>query len=99
MNQNGFFKTFDGTRLFYSVEGSGPPLVFCYGLVCSKLHWSYQMDYFRKNHTIIWFDYRGHHRSDNPESPDQLTIANIAHDLEFLFKELKLSKATLLGHS
>ncbi|MBI3556758.1 MAG: alpha/beta hydrolase [Deltaproteobacteria bacterium] len=97
--QNGFYKTFDGTRLFYSVEGSGPPLVFCYGLVCSKLHWSYQMDYFKKNYTVIWFDYRGHHRSDAPAKPEALTIDNIAHDIECLMNELHLPKATLLGHS
>ncbi|MBI3541934.1 MAG: alpha/beta hydrolase [Deltaproteobacteria bacterium] len=99
MQQNGFFKTFDGTRLFYSVEGSGPPLVFCYGLVCSKLHWSYQMEYFRRNYTVIWFDYRGHHRSDAPAKPEQLTIDNIARDIECLLNELKIEKATLLGHS
>ncbi|MEW6055383.1 MAG: alpha/beta hydrolase [Bdellovibrionota bacterium] len=97
--QNGFFKTFDGTRLFYSIEGSGPPLIFCYGLVCSKLHWSYQMEYFKKNHTVIWFDYRGHHCSDTPQNPEQLTIENIARDIECLLDELKIEKATLLGHS
>ena len=97
--QNGFYKTFDGTRLFYSVEGSGPPLLFCYGLVCSKLHWSYQMDYFKKNYTVIWFDYRGHHRSDSPARPEALTIDNIARDIECLMNELHVPKATLLGHS
>lgn len=99
MSQNGFFKTFDGTRLFYSIEGSGPPLLFCYGLVCSKLHWSYQMEYFKKNYTVIWFDYRGHHRSDFPDNQESLTIANLARDLECLLDELKIPKATMLGHS
>jgi pimeloyl-ACP methyl ester carboxylesterase len=97
--QNGFFKTFDGTRLFYSIEGKGPPLLFCYGLVCSKLHWSYQMDYFKKNHTVIWFDYRGHHLSDTPNKPEHLSIDNMARDVECLLDELKIPKATLLGHS
>lgn len=99
MQQNGFYKTFDGTRLFYSVEGSGPPLLFCYGLVCSKLHWSYQMEYFKRHYTVIWFDYRGHHRSDMPENIEALTIENIARDIECLLDELEIKKATLLGHS
>lgn len=97
--RNGFFKTFDGTRLFYSIEGSGPPLVFCYGLVCSKLHWSYQMEYFKKHYTVIWFDYRGHHRSETPANPEALTIDNMARDVECLLDELKIPKATFLGHS
>jgi len=99
MQQKGFFKTFDGTRLFYSVEGEGEPLVFCYGLVCSKLFWSYQMDYFKSRHKIIWFDYRGHHRSDLPENPEHLTIENLAKDVEALLDELNIPQATFLGHS
>ena len=96
---NSFFKTFDGTKLFYSVEGKGPPLIFCYGLVCSKLHWSYQVEYFKKYYTVIWFDYRGHHNSDFPKSESDLTLGNIAHDLECLMDELNLKEAKLLGHS
>jgi pimeloyl-ACP methyl ester carboxylesterase len=97
--KNGFFKSFDGTRLFYSVEGEGPPLVFCYGLVCSKLHWSYQMEYFKKNHTVIFMDYRGHNNSQFPQDPATLTVRDIAHDLDCLTDELKIGPATFLGHS
>lgn len=57
------------------------------------------MEYFKKNFTVIWFDYRGHHRSDTPPHAEQLTIANMAHDIECLLDELKISQATLLGHS
>jgi len=98
-SRNGFFKSFDGTRLFYSIEGQGPPLLFCYGLVCSKLHWSYQMEYFKKNYTVIWFDYRGHHRSDLPSNPELLSIRNIARDVVCLLDELHVSSATVLGHA
>lgn len=58
------------------------------------------MEYFKKNYTVIWFDYRGHHRSDLPENPETgLTIENMARDIECLLNELKIPKATLLGHS
>ena len=66
MPLHGYIRSFDGTRLFYSIEGKGPPLIFCYGLVCSSLHWTYQIEYFRKNYQAIWFDYRGQHRSEEP---------------------------------
>lgn len=97
--QNGFFKTFDGTKLFYSVQGEGPPLLFCYGLVCSQLHWSYQMEYFRNRYSVIWFDYRGHHLSDVPKNIESLTISNFAKDVDCLLHELKIPKITILGHS
>src|SRR5690606_12357945 len=70
--QHGYIKSFDGTRLFYSIEGQGKPLVFCYGLVCSSLHWTYQIDYFRRNFQTVWFDYRGHQNSDVPKDLNSL---------------------------
>jgi len=96
---HGYFKSFDGTKLFYSVEGQGKPLVFCYGLVCSSLHWTYQIDYFQTGYQTIWFDYRGHHNSETPKDLSSLTIGNIAHDLQLLLDELKIDKPVLLGHS
>ena len=97
--RHGYFKTFDGTRIFYSVEGQGKPLVFCYGLVCSSLHWTYQIDYFRQNYQTIWFDYRGHQNSEIPADLNTLNIPTMAKDLEALLEELKIKDAVFLGHS
>ena len=96
---NGYFRSFDGTRLFYSIEGKGRPLIFCYGLVCSSLHWTYQIERFQRDYKTIWFDYRGHQNSDLPEDLNSLTLTNIARDLGVLFDELGLKDAVLLGHS
>jgi alpha-beta hydrolase superfamily lysophospholipase len=96
---HGYFNSFDGTKLFYSVEGSGPPLVFCYGLVCSSLHWTYQIDYFQSRYRAIWFDYRGHHNSEVPKDLGSLTLPNMARDLGILLDELKIEDAVFLGHS
>ncbi len=96
---HGFVKSFDGTRLFYSVEGSGKPLIFCYGLVCSSLHWTYQIDHFQQTHQAVWFDYRGHQNSETPQNLDSLTLGNIARDLGTVLDELKIKDAVFLGHS
>ncbi|MGE4231867.1 MAG: alpha/beta fold hydrolase [Bacteriovoracia bacterium] len=99
---NGFIKSFDGTRIYYSVEGvldDAPPLLFCYGLVCSKLHWSYQMEFFKKKHKVIWLDYRGHHLSELPKNLADLTIQNIVKDIVCLLDELKVPEVVALGHS
>lgn len=97
--KHGYFKSFDGTKLFYHVEGNGKPLVFCYGLVCSSLHWAHQIQYFKSSHQTIYFDYRGHHHSDVPENLNSLTIENSAKDLVALLDELNINSAVLLGHS
>ncbi|MBC7691602.1 MAG: alpha/beta hydrolase [Methylotenera sp.] len=96
---HGYFKTFDGTKLFYSIEGKGKPLIFCYGLVCSSLHWTYQIDHFKENYQTIWFDYRGHQNSEAPVDLDSLTLENLAKDIACLMDELKLKDAVFLGHS
>ncbi len=96
---HGYVKSFDGTKLFYSIEGKGKPLVFCYGLVCSSLHWTYQIEHFRKNYQAIWFDYRGHQNSEVPRNLDSLTLENIARDLGIVLEELNIKDAVFLGHS
>jgi pimeloyl-ACP methyl ester carboxylesterase len=96
---HGYVKSFDDTKLFYSIEGKGIPLVFCYGLVCSSLHWTYQIDYFQNNYKTIWFDYRGHHNSEIPKDLKSLTLENMAMDLGILLDELDIKEAVFLGHS
>lgn len=96
---HGYIKSFDGTKIFYSVEGKGPPLVFCYGLVCSSLHWTYQIEYFQQRYRTIWFDYRGHQNSETPKDLTSLTLPNMARDLGVLLDELGIQDAILLGHS
>ncbi len=96
---HGYIKGFDGTKLFYSLEGQGKPLIFCYGLVCSSLHWTYQIEHFSKNYQAVWMDYRGHGNSDVPQDLRSLTVPNLARDLGILLDELGLKDAVFLGHS
>jgi pimeloyl-ACP methyl ester carboxylesterase len=96
---HGYFKSFDGTKLFYSIEGQGKPLIFCYGLVCSSLHWTYQIEHFQRTHQAIWFDYRGHQNSELPADLSSLTLGNVARDLGLLLDELGVRDAVFLGHS
>ncbi len=90
---------FDGSPIFYCVEGKGKPLVFAYGVACSSLHWTYQIDYFRKNYQCIWFDYRGHRRSPIPSNLETLTIDSCVKDLKSVLDFLDVKEATILGHS
>ncbi len=90
---------FDGTPIFYCTEGEGPPLVFCYGFACSALHWTYQIDYFRKNFKCIWLDYRGHRKTPIPEKIETLTIESIVKDVQSVLDFLDIKEAVFLGHS
>lgn len=95
----GSIPSFDGTPIFYCVEGKGKPLVFSYGVACSSLHWTYQIDYFRKNYQCIWFDYRGHRRTSIPENLNTLNIDSCVKDLKCVLDFLEVKEASFLGHS
>lgn len=95
----GTVPSFDGTPIFYCEEGEGLPIVFCYGIACSTLHWTYQIDYFRKNYRCIWFDYRGHRHTPLPERPESMTIEASARDLKAVLDFLDIPKADIAGHS
>lgn len=95
----GTVKGFDGTPIFYCSEGQGEPLVFCYGIACSSLHWTYQIDYFRKNYRCIWVDYRGHRHTPLPANLNTLTIDACVRDLKSVLDFLEIPQATFLGHS
>jgi len=99
LTQNGYFDSFDGTKIFFSKEGEGRPLVFVYGLVCSSLHWTYQIEHFKKNYQAVWFDYRGHHNSGMPSDIKSITIEAMASDLAQLLEHEGIRDAIFLGHS
>jgi len=73
--------------------------VFCYGVACSSLHWTYQIDYFRKNYQCIWFDYRGHRRTPIPDKLESLSIDSCVKDLKCILDFMEVKEAAILGHS
>ena len=95
----GYFKSFDGTRIYYETKGEGPPLVFVYGIGCLMNHWRPQIKYFSESFQTIILDYRAHHKSDIPKDPHSLSIDSLAKDLHELMRHLEITKASFWGHS
>lgn len=98
-HSHGFVESYDKTSIYYEVEGSGQPLIFCYGVVCNHLQWKYQTKHFKKKYQIVHIDYRGHNRSGSPKKKEGLTIQGCAQDLHAVITKLRIKKAVLLGHS
>jgi pimeloyl-ACP methyl ester carboxylesterase len=97
--KTGYFKSFDGTKLYYEVRGEGKPLVLAYGIGCLINHWLPQLKHFSQNYQTIVFDYRGHHQSELPQDWSQLTIDALARDCHALVEHLGISSASFWGHS
>ncbi|MBI4404046.1 MAG: alpha/beta hydrolase [Deltaproteobacteria bacterium] len=95
----GFFRSGDGTAIYYESSGEGRPLIFCYGLVCSIDHLHFQIEHFSQRYQVIAFDYRGHHRSSTPQNDRNITLEWCAKDVQGLIRHLGLKEAVCIGHS
>lgn len=97
--EEGFFHSFDGTRIYYNQAGRGLPLVCCDGIACDQYAWKYVFAWFAPFCRVVRWNYRGHGKSDAPADFDRLTIGDLADDLLRLLDELRIERAVLLGHS
>lgn len=94
------FTTSDNTKLYYECYGdTGPVIVMIYGIACLMNHWHHQIEDFAKDHRILIYDLRGHHKSELGDSP--ITIELLANDaielLDHVFS--KNEQAHFWGHS
>jgi pimeloyl-ACP methyl ester carboxylesterase len=97
--KTGYFKSFDGTPIYYEVRGKGKPIVLTYGIVCLMNHWHHQLKHFSENYQTIVFDLRGHHNTPVPLDRENLSLDAIARDIPLLLEHLGHEKASFWGHS
>jgi non-heme chloroperoxidase len=94
----GMIRTKDGTQLHYKDWGSGPAVVFSHGWPLNADSWEAQMVFLAaRGHRCIAHDRRGHGRSDQPWTGNDMNT--YADDLSELIEGLGLKKATLVGFS
>lgn len=97
--REGYVRSFDGTRIWYKSVGRGPALMLCNGLGCSTFYFSYLIDYFKRTHQVISFDYRGHGKSEMPRVARNHTIFSLTQDTLAVMNHLGVKKAIFVGHS
>ncbi|WP_455853361.1 alpha/beta fold hydrolase [Pantoea endophytica] len=97
---NGIITTQDGTKIFYKDWGpkNAQPVVFHHGWPLSADDWDNQMLFFlAQGYRVIAHDRRGHGRSDQTDSGNDMTT--YAADVAELAKALDLRNAIHIGHS
>lgn len=87
----------NSASLYYTVKGSGTPIVFIHPPVLTSVNFKYQLEELSKNFQIITFDIRGHGKS--PYSPEPITYPLIIEDIIRLLDHLNINKAFLCGYS
>ena len=93
----------DGTEIFVRVfknsKATGVPLILSDGLGCDGYVWKYLIPHFRKKHTVIHWNYRGHGRSSIPSDLNSIQVPKLVEDLNFLLDHLNVKNGLFCGHS
>lgn len=91
----------DGTRIAFSVEGDGPPLLLLHGSTLSSLMWHHLgwTDLLRRDYQLILPDLRGHGGSDRPHAEDAYDLQRFVDDLDAVLDALEIDRALAFGYS
>ncbi|MFW9942219.1 MAG: alpha/beta fold hydrolase [Candidatus Thorarchaeota archaeon] len=91
----------DGIKIYYEVEGEGPPVIMIHGFAASlegnwkQTNW---VEVLKNDYKLILLDCRGHGRSDKPLDQDQYG-AHMTDDIVKLLDHLSIEKANFFGYS
>jgi len=86
-----------GKKLYYEKYGKGTPLIFLHGYSLSSNHWKTYVPDFKHDYEVYLIDLTGHGKSD-PFKED-LSIKEVAKDLQALIQYLQLDKIQAIGFS
>jgi len=90
----------NGVRIYYEVEGKGPPLVLAHGVTRSLQRWRQigLADALSGDYRLIMFDARGHGKSDKPHDPAAYGI-NMVDDVLAVIDDLRIDRVNYMGYS
>lgn len=97
-----YFKSFDGTKIYYEVRGSGEPILLVHGFIVNGQSWKrteLYKDLLSEGYKVIILDQRGNGFSDKPHDSTAYDNDAEAKDIIGLMKLLKIKKYSAVGYS
>jgi len=85
-------------RVHYEVAGQGDPVLMINGLSAPAVSWALQVKALTPHFQVVTFDNRGVGETDLPGDP-VYTMAQLADDAAALLRQLKISRAHVVGAS
>lgn len=91
----------DGVRIWYEVEGAGPPVLLLHGGAGTGDVWRFvgYVDALRDEFQLVLIDARGHGRSDRPDDYREYRTSSLAADAIAVLDDLEVSQAAAVGFS
>lgn len=96
---DGWFRTSDGIRLKYQIQGTGPAVVIANGLGGSFPAWKFIVNAFKDRFTFYSWDYRGLFESEKPADISSINVNAQTQDLIELLEFWKIESAVFAGWS
>jgi pimeloyl-ACP methyl ester carboxylesterase len=96
------YATNQGVRIYYHVEGDGPPLVLLHGMTSNSAHmWGETgyIDALKPDYRLILIDARGHGASDKPHDRSAYTWPIPVQDVVAVLDHLAIDQAHVMGYS
>ena len=91
------FVDVENGKLYYTVSGSGPPLVLLHSAWATNEWWRWQIPSLSRNYRTYALDVRGHGRSTSLEKTH--SVEGFSKDLEIFLDKLDLVRPVLVGWS
>lgn len=91
-----------GVKIYYEVEGDGPPLMILHGMTNNLndfLKDGYYADAFKDDYQVILIDARGHGASDKPHDPQAYQLEFMSRDALAVLDDLGIRKTHIFGYS
>lgn len=100
--QTKYFTSFDDTKIAYTDEGTGRPVLLIHGFINTRKSWDktvLKKALLDKGYRVIIPDLRGNGDSDKPHNDEAYSKNAEVIDLLFLMAELRISKFNAVGYS
>jgi pimeloyl-ACP methyl ester carboxylesterase len=97
-----FYTSFDGTKIYYEVNGNGYPIVLIHGFSGNSQGWKTGVLYgnlIKAGYKVIILDQRGNGRSDKPHTDAGYANDAEAKDIMGLMTALKVTNYDVIGYS
>lgn len=95
------YATNNDVRIYYEIEGEGPPILFHHGTAASleDYHDFGYVEGLKNDYRLILMDARGHGKSDKPHSPESYTEVNRVNDITSVMDDAGIDRAHFFGYS
>jgi pimeloyl-ACP methyl ester carboxylesterase len=99
---SGYFSSFDSTKIYYEVHGSGFPVLLVHGFIVNSSSWKHTALYdslLAAGNKVILIDLRGNGKSGKPHTDDAYKYDAETKDIILLLKYLNIHAYDVIGYS